>query len=386
MTPSFAPRMVSLVALGALTSLAVAGGCGGNSKVAPPQKSSAGSGGTGVSGAGSTAGRATSGGASSGGTSGRGGTGGKGGQGGTMGIDDGGEAGASSGGSGGTAGKGGTGGSAGKGGTAGMSNGGGAQGGSAGQSAGSGGQSGTAGNGSAGMVGVLGTACSPPGDLACAGNHQKLTVLCGGNGTWQPNQTCGTDSFCDSTPGSNVGTCQPVAPGCEDGPGTTFCDDQDPAQLVTCSADAVSTTTEPCAVGTCRGAICQEPPACPVWSDFERSASCTPECPGALIECTGSSSSCIRDYVGLALLPDNKAVIRTMWAQDTCRVCDGTPRAILDVSISLLNAGRALRVTVPPPWRSRRMSTLAVTRRSMDARCLRAAGCGSFRRRSTTRR
>ncbi len=344
---SSAPRLLSLAALAVLASPAVAGGCGGNSKVTPQANASGGkAGGAGSAGRGGTSGTAT------GGTGGRGGAGGagaggKGAQGGTMGTDDGGEAGVSSGGKSGAT----TGGSGGKGGTAGVGGSGG-QGGSSGQQqAGTGGQSGSAGNGASGVVGTLGKDCSPPGKLACAGNHQKLTVLCGGDNTWQPNDTCGTDEYCDSAPGPNVGTCQPVAAGCEDGPGTTFCDDQDPAELVTCSADAVATTTEPCVVGMCRGSICQEPPECPVWSDYDRSASCAPECTGAVYECTSSASSCAGDYIGMSLLADHKAVIRTMWAEDTCRVCDGTPAAILDVSITPVNAGRALRVTVPPPWK-----------------------------------
>jgi hypothetical protein len=35
-----------------------------------------------------------------------------------------------------------------------------------------------------GSVGVLGQSCSPPGMLACAGNEQKLQLLCNASGEW----------------------------------------------------------------------------------------------------------------------------------------------------------------------------------------------------------
>jgi hypothetical protein len=337
MTRFLAPRVLSLIALGVLASSSVAGGCGGNSNVTP-QRSGAG---------GSTAGR----GATSGGTSGRSGSGGKGGHAGTMNVDDGGDAGEASGGTGGgSAGKSGNGGSGGKSGSAGTSNGGGgAQGGTAGQAGGTGGQSGSAGNGGAGMVGMLGTQCSPPGALACAGNYQKLTVLCGGDGTWQPNQTCGDDAFCDSMPGPSVGTCQPVAAGCEDGPGTTFCDDADLPRLVRCTADAVRTSIESCN-GMCRERVCRAAPPCPVWSDYGDHASCTTECPGAFDGCGASSQACPMDLASIYLMLGDAGIVRSMWAEDTCQVCNGTGNAILDVDVNV-SAGRAIRVTVPSPWK-----------------------------------
>jgi hypothetical protein len=352
MTRPVTPRLLGLIALGVLASPVVAGGCGGNSNVAAQKNNASGNSGSGGSTAGRGGASAGTSGSSTGGTSNRGGTGGKSARGGSTGMEDGGEAGASTGGTGGaTSGAGGkpSGGSAGKSGAGGSAGGtGGQSGGTAGQSGGSAGQSGAAGNGAAGMVGGLGTPCSPPGALACAGNYQKLTVLCGGDGEWEANQTCGADLYCDSTPGPNVGTCRPVAAGCEGGPGTTFCDEQDPEQLLRCTADAVRTSVEPCD-GLCRNGVCRDAEPCPVWSDYDDEVSCSSDCPAAHA-CAASSSACPSDFATVRLDTDSTAVLRTLWAEDTCQACNGTGAAIVDADV-LSNSGRAIRVTVPAPWK-----------------------------------
>jgi hypothetical protein len=352
MTRSFAPRLLSFIALGVLASPAVAGGCGGNSNVTPQKSGTGGSSGTG----GATAGRGGTSGSASGGTGNRGGTGGKGAQGGTMNIDDGGEAGESTGGTGGATGgaggkaMGGTGGragAAGVGGTAGMSAGtaGGPQGGTAGQSGGTAGQSGAAGNGTAGMVGVLGTQCSPPGALACAGNHQKLTVLCGGNGTWEPNQTCGADLYCDSTPGPTVGLCAPVAEGCDAGPGTVFCT-ADEKRIVTCGPDAVTRSEMTCD-GACHRGVCRDDrDPCPDWDQYDDGTACAKDCgePEGLVvgTCSVGSGRCYRSFNVFA-----PAVARTPWSDDVC-ACEMVEGRTL--RIGLISSGYE-RITVPPPWR-----------------------------------
>lgn len=86
--------------------------------------------------------------------------------------------------------------------------------GGSGGTGGFGGTSGAGGSGPTGVVGTLGDACEQPGALACAGNHQKLTLLCGGDGQWEPNQTCGSTEFCDSSEGSNAGVCVEAEEGC----------------------------------------------------------------------------------------------------------------------------------------------------------------------------
>jgi hypothetical protein len=114
---------------------------------------------------------------------------------------------------------------------------------SGGTSAGEGGSSagGSGGSGPVGAVGTLGQPCSPPAALACAGNYQKVTLICGGDGTWERNETCGADQFCDSTPGVNVGTCRPRTPGC-DAPSIGFC--KNASTRVDCGPDAVLATVQ----------------------------------------------------------------------------------------------------------------------------------------------
>jgi hypothetical protein len=357
-----APRLLSLIALGVLASPAFAGGCGGNSNVTPPKKSEGGTSGSG----GSRAGRGGTSGSATGGTSGRGGNGGKGAQGGTMNVDDGGASGEAAGGTSGgvTAGTGGaaTGGSAGKaeaGGSAGMSAGG-SQGGSAAETGGSAGtagpagnnqggtagQGGSAGNGTAGMVGALGTPCSPPGALACAGNYQKLTVLCGGNGEWQPNQTCGADLYCDSTPGPNVGLCAPVAEGCEEGAGIVYCS-EDEKRIVTCGPDAVTKSEETCE-GACHRGVCRDDATpCPEWDEYDDVAACAKDCgePTSADLCF-VSDGCYRE-INIRAGNGTPSVVRTPWSDDACACEMGEGRSVwLDVSKN----GPLIRVMVPAPW------------------------------------
>jgi hypothetical protein len=340
MNRTFTSRLLTLTALGVLASPAIAGGCGGDSNLMPAKKSLGGTSGSG----GSSAGRGGMSGSASGGT------GGNGAQGGTM--VDGGEAGESTGGTGGSgdamAGRGGqaTGG-AGAGGSAGMSGGGaGSSPGGAGQSGGSAGQSGAAGNGTAGMVGVLGTPCSPPGALACAGNHQKLTVLCGGDGEWEPNQTCGNDQYCDSTPGQNVGTCQPVAEGCEAGPGIVSCS-TDEKRIITCGPDAVTKGEETCQ-GACHRGVCRDDrEACPDWDQYDYGVPCAKDCgepdsPSPVGGCVSSDEGCIT-----SLYSTLSTVVRSPWSDDVC-ACELTEGRTLRFFHQSMSGNR--RITVPQPW------------------------------------
>jgi hypothetical protein len=338
-THSLTPRFSGLFALLAVVPSFVAAACGGssNSKAPGGPSGKAGSSTAGSSGSNATGG---SGGGSSGrggtntGDSGKGGTasGGTGGSGGGTTADDGGQGGESSG-------SGGTGGSSG-----GVANGGAGQGGSAGQ-AGAAGQSGSAGSGTAGMVGVLGTPCSPPGSLACAGNYQKLTVLCNGDGEWEPNETCGTDLVCDSTPGPNVGTCQPVAAECEAGPGTTFCS-ADESSRVICGPDAVNMTEEACD-GACHRAVCRDDrEACPNWEDYEeRGVACATDCgklaPPLVNACVVNDLGC---YV--AIVNELPALVRAPWTDDTC-ACEMVEGRTMRVDV---DRTENRRITVSPPW------------------------------------
>ena len=319
----------------------VAPGCGGSGD--RPKGSGGGDSGAGAGGAG-TAGTGESKGGSSSGSAGRGGASGSGNatSGGSSGEAGRGESGSGASGVAGT-GPNGSSGDAGAGGSAGTGTTGEAgQGGEAGHA---GANAAGAGGGSSGVVGVVGTPCSSPGALACAGNHQKLTVFCDGDGEWEANETCGAGEFCDSTPGENAGTCQPELPECADGPGTKFCVAD--KELVTCSADAVTTATEVCEQACHQGA-CVERSECPTWNDYNFAMACSHDCgdPGpdyCLVNQFGCTEALVAADAG------ERAVVRTGWADEMCLGCDGTSPEFRVTVVS--NSQYGHRITVPPPWR-----------------------------------
>ncbi len=124
-------------------------------------------------------------------------------------------------------------------------------------SAGDAGQDACAASSDAGAVGTLGCPCSTTGEAACNGNAQKLALLCSG-GVWVPDGTCASGQLCDSRPGSNQGTCQPIDPVCASAsPGQDVCSTSTTA--VQCGPDLVShspvatCTNRACVGGTCVG-------------------------------------------------------------------------------------------------------------------------------------
>lgn len=109
-----------------------------------------------------------------------------------------------------------------------------------------------------GAVALLGSACTSPAALACAGNAQKVTLICSG-GTWTANETCPAGQNCNSAPGPNQGTCASIDPLCatDAGPGATSC--SSPSQILICGPDLLShsfsmcANTTTCVAGACTG-------------------------------------------------------------------------------------------------------------------------------------
>jgi hypothetical protein len=108
-----------------------------------------------------------------------------------------------------------------------------------------------------GDVGVLGSACSAPGELACAGNAQKVALICNGD-DWALASVCPSSQNCDSTPGSNQGTCTTIDPLCANAsPGNHVCSSS--TTVVECGPDLVSDSpvetcnNQACVDGTCTG-------------------------------------------------------------------------------------------------------------------------------------
>jgi len=160
---------------------------------------------------------------------------------------------------------GGTGGKSGTGGTGGMS--------SSGDAGASGfvGEAGEA--GSAGALGeggapsnpiddgtALGTAnapCLTKGAFACSGHAQREQLVCQ-DGTWHKNGACAGSTLCDSTPGANAGSCQPLISECQGhSSGFRFCrgteTDVRECGLDLVTASAVESCKFVCSAGACGG-------------------------------------------------------------------------------------------------------------------------------------
>lgn len=92
-------------------------------------------------------------------------------------------------------------------------------------SGGSAGSTSTAGGGAGGSASgepELGAPCDSPGELACNGAAQKLTLICEG-GIWESNGTCNTNENCEQA----SGVCAPIDEQCEGlAAGDRYCDDQ----------------------------------------------------------------------------------------------------------------------------------------------------------------
>lgn len=108
-----------------------------------------------------------------------------------------------------------------------------------------------------GPIGTIGQACPMIGMLGCAGNAQKSQIICGSDNTWQTNGTCGPGLLCDTSPGINQGTCQPIVAVCQnEKPGAIVCNAKD---VVACGPDLVTTTViESCQTGCQAGACVAE--------------------------------------------------------------------------------------------------------------------------------
>jgi hypothetical protein len=164
-----------------------------------------------------------------------------------------------SGGANGTGGRAGTGG-AGRGGTSTGGTAGGYTGGAGGQD--TGGQS-TGGQGTGGAendpstTGTLTGSCAVVGAYGCAGHAQKGQLIC--TGTWAANGNCAGSNNCDTTPGANAGSCQPILTEClGKKPGDIICYGD---SRVTCGPDIVTVIAlDTCATNQfCEDGVCKTP-------------------------------------------------------------------------------------------------------------------------------
>jgi len=154
----------------------------------------------------------------------------------------------------------------GEGGAAGVPNGGAADAGAAtggAPSGGSGGSSGSVGISGATVIddgtaiGSAKAACGKSGALACAGHAQADKLACQSS-TWESNGICATNLLCDSTPGTNAGSCQPVVAECsKQAAGFRFCRSGE-TDVRKCGVDLVTAPVVEscpfiCSAGACKG-------------------------------------------------------------------------------------------------------------------------------------
>ncbi|MGA2448866.1 MAG: hypothetical protein ABTD50_09340 [Polyangiaceae bacterium] len=106
-----------------------------------------------------------------------------------------------------------------------------------------------------GDIAVLGCPCVTPAALACAGNDQRVVLICSG-GTWAFAQTCDRGQNCDSTPGANQASCATLDTACAgESPGYRYCGDS--ANVIECGPDLLNhTQVQTCPLPSCDAGAC----------------------------------------------------------------------------------------------------------------------------------
>lgn len=124
---------------------------------------------------------------------------------------------------------------------------------------------------------ALGGDCTAPGALACAGPHQKLTLLCSADKTWAANQTCASGQYCSSTAGPDLGICKAPSADCASRqPGEAFCSGTDMKDATKCDVDGIDAKLVEHCADRCVDGKCEGPAPCPENIIY----SCDPKCPG----------------------------------------------------------------------------------------------------------
>lgn len=104
-------------------------------------------------------------------------------------------------------------------------------------------------------VGDVGEPCSPNGALGCAGYAQKERLTCV-SGQWESNGTCSGNNNCDTTAGSNAGSCQPIVTECAGKtPGDPVCRNTEKFE---CGPDLLTRDEVEVCEGGCVDGVCTE--------------------------------------------------------------------------------------------------------------------------------
>ena len=206
------------------------------------------------------------------------------------------------------------------------------------------GTDGTAGStDTSGAVATLGDPCDSLGELACAGTRQKLTLLCGSEGEWEVNKTCGEGEACDSTIGFDQGTCRALIPECQDSEvGYLYCDE---LQVMACGPDGVTADVAETCTGACVDAACDNfRDGCP----DEPYINCGEDCHGR--DTLGCPVSCTGDTYA-QVMSDSLTVRLPGWDEACTSTC-GSYRVARWIRTDVnLPADSRLKVEVGSPWR-----------------------------------
>lgn len=205
---------------------------------------------------------------------------------------------------------------------------------------------GGAGGGPTGVVEELGSECDTPAELACAGNHQRVSLICAG-GTWQVNETCPENHACDTTPGFDQGTCKERLPECVDQePGRGVCEDS--ATLLQCGPDNVTLEPVECEGSCYEGACDNRPNHCPA----EPFINCGRECGEMSANCDTAAGCEDKPFVARVFFDQagQSHIVRIGDYDALCTVdCDVHETRGFRLYASTSSTLR-WRVTVPAPW------------------------------------
>ncbi|MBN1607373.1 MAG: hypothetical protein JW940_12115 [Polyangiaceae bacterium] len=189
-------------------------------------------------------------------------------------------------------------------------------------------------------VGTVGTECSPPGALQCADTHQRVIVVCGGEGTWEPFETCPVGQYCDTRPGETLGSCQDPHRDCVDQePGYRFCQDGD---VYACGPDALTTSrVEDCEY--CSEGECLPEGDCPTENWINCSKDCTNAPDGCDNQVGPDGQQCPLYWGGMS----GVEVIRIPAAADMCACENGIRSFPIQTGSDLPTR---MRMTIDPPF------------------------------------
>jgi formylglycine-generating enzyme required for sulfatase activity len=164
-------------------------------------------------------------------------------------------------------------------------------------------------DGGAQPLGMLTEPCCNKAELACMGHAQKLVLICDPKTlTWGALQSCSGNLLCDTTPGTNQGTCQEPVPACVGKqPGDKLCDG---LKAIVCGPDLLTAQetlcTNACKDGACVGS-CQPgarrctamtPELCDENGVWSAEAPCTYLCTGDG-QCSGNCTPGLKQCNGL---------------------------------------------------------------------------------------